>query len=42
MKATLVVRTEDNLITPHNDAISFFLNFVSMTTVHLGHIKSDR
>ncbi len=42
MKATLVVRTEDNLITPHNDAISFFLNFVSMTTVHLGHTKSDR
>lgn len=42
MKATLVVRTEDNLITPHNDAISFFLNFVSMTTVYLGHIKSDR
>ena len=42
MKATLVVRTEDNLITPHNDAVSFFLNFVSMTTVHLGHIKSDR
>ena len=42
MKATLVVRTEDNLIKPHNDAISFFFNFVSMTTVHLGHTKSDR
>lgn len=42
MKATLVVRTEDNLIKPHNDAVSFFLNFVSMTTVHLGHTKSDR
>lgn len=42
MKATLVIRTENNLIKPHNDAISFFLNFVSMTTVHLGHIKSDR
>ena len=42
MKATLVIRTEDNLIKPHNDAVSFFLNFVSMTTVHLGHTKSDR
>ena len=42
MKATLVVRTEDNIIRPHNDAVSFFLNFVSMTTVHLGHTKSDR
>ena len=42
MKATLAVRTEDNIIRPHNDAISFFLNFVSMTTVHLGHTKSDR
>ena len=42
MKATLVVRTEDNLIKPHNDAVSFFLNFVSMTIVHLGHTKSDR
>ncbi len=42
MKATLVLRTEDNLIKPHNDAVSFFLNFVSMTTVHLGHTKSDR
>ena len=42
MEATLVVRTEDDLIIPHNDAVSFFLNFVSMTTVHLGHTKSDR
>ena len=42
MKATLVIRTENNLIKPHNDALSFFLNFVSMTTVHLGHTKSDR
>ena len=42
MKATLVIRTENNLIKPHNDAVSFFLNFVSMTTVHLGHTKSDR
>jgi len=42
MKATLVLSTEDNLIKPHNDAVSFFLNFVSMTTVHLGHTKSDR
>ena len=42
MKATLVIRTEDNLIKPHNDAVSFFLNFVSMTIVHIGHVKSDR
>ena len=41
MNATLVARTEDNLITPKNDVISFFLNFVSMTTVHLGHIKPE-
>ena len=39
MEATLVARTEDNLIEPKNDVISFFLNFVSMTIVHLGHIK---
>ena len=39
--ATLVARTEDNLIEPKNDAVSFFLNFVSMTIVHLGHIKPD-
>ena len=39
--ATLVARTEDNLITPKNDVISFFLNFVSMTIVHLGHIKPE-
>ena len=42
MKAALVLRTENNLIKPHNDATSFFLNFVSMTIVHLGHTKSDR
>ena len=42
MKATLVLRTEDNFIKPHNDAVSFFLNFVSMTTVHLEHVTSDR
>ena len=42
MKATLVIRAENNLIKPHNDAASFFLNFVSMTIVHLGHTKSDR
>ena len=41
MDATLVARTEDNLIEPKNDAVSFFLNFVSMTIVHLGHIKPD-
>ena len=41
MEATLVVRTEDNFIEPQNDAISFFLNFVSMTIVHLGHIESE-
>ena len=40
--STLVVRTEDNLIKPNNDAASFFLNFVSMTIVHLGHIRPDR
>ena len=39
--ATLVARTDDNLIEPKNDAVSFFLNFVSMTIVHLGHIKPD-
>ena len=37
--ATLVERTEDDPIEPKNDAVSFFLNFVSMTIVHLGHIK---
>lgn len=37
--ATLVVRTDENLIKSNNDVISFFLNFVSMTIVHLGHIK---
>jgi len=41
MDATLVARTEDNRIEPKNDAVSFFLNFVSMTIVHLGHIKPD-
>ena len=39
MEATLVACTEDNLIEPKNDVISFFLNFVSMTVVHLGHIE---
>ena len=42
MDETLVERTEDNFIKPKNDAASFFLNFVSMTIVHLGHTKSDR
>ena len=37
--AELVARTEDNLIGPKNDAISFFLTIVSMTIVHLGHTK---
>ena len=41
MDATLVARTEDDRIEPKNDAVSFFLNFVSMTIVHLGHIKPD-
>lgn len=41
MDATLVARTEDGLIEPKNDAVSFFLNFVSMTIVHLGHIKPE-
>ncbi len=41
MEATLVTRTEDNLIEPKNDVVSFFLNFVSMTIVHLGHIKPN-
>lgn len=41
MEATLVTRTEDNLIEPKNDVVSFFLNFVSMTIVHLGHIKPE-
>ena len=39
--ATLVERTEDDLIEPKNDAVSFFLNFVSMTIVHLGHIRPE-
>ncbi len=39
--ATLVARTENDLIEPQNDAVSFFLNFVSMTIVHLGHIRPD-
>ena len=39
MDATLVARTENDLIEPKNDAVSFFLNFVSMTIVHLGHIR---
>ena len=37
--AELAVRTEDNLIKGKNDAISFFLTFVSMTSVHLDHTK---
>ena len=41
MDATLVARTDDNRIEPQNDAVSFFLNFVSMTIVHLGHIKLE-
>ena len=41
MDATLVARTDDNRIEPQNDAVSFFLNFVSMTIVHLGHIKPE-
>ena len=41
MDATLVARTEDDLIEPQNDAVSFFLNFVSMTIVHLGHIRPE-
>ena len=41
MDATLVARTEDDLIEPKNDVVSFFLNFVSMTIVHLGHIKPE-
>jgi len=41
MEATLVARTEDNRIEPKNDVVSFFLNFVSMTIVHLGHIKPE-
>jgi len=39
IESKLVLRTEDNLIKPVNDVISFFFNFVSMTIVHLGHIK---
>ena len=41
MDMKLVTRTEDSLIKPHNDAISFFLNFVSMTIMHLEHLKPD-
>ncbi len=41
MDATLVARTEDDLIEPKNDVVSFFLNFVSMTIVHLGHIRPE-
>ncbi len=35
----LAVRTEDNLIERKNDAVSFFLTFLSMTSVHLGNAK---
>ena len=35
----LAVRTEDNLIERKNDAVSFFLTFLSMAIVHLGHTK---
>ncbi len=41
MDVKLVARTKDNLIKPHNDAISFFLNFVGMTIMHLEHVKPD-
>lgn len=41
MDETLVARTADNLIESKNDAFSFFLNFVSMTIVHLGHIRPE-
>ena len=41
VEATLVARTENDLIEPKNDVVSFFLNFVSMTIVHLGHIKPE-
>ena len=41
MDVKLVAHTEDNLIKPHNDAISFFLNFVGMTIMHLEHVKPD-
>ena len=41
MDVKLVTRTEDNFIKPHNDAISFFLNFVSMTIMHLEHVKPN-
>ena len=37
--AELVARTENNLIEQKNDATSFFLTFVSMTSVHLGNTK---
>ena len=33
--AALAARSEDNRIEPKNDAISYFLNFVAMTRVHL-------
>ena len=41
MDVKLAARTEDNLIKPHDDAISFFLNFVSMTIMHLEHLKPE-
>ena len=41
MDETLVERTKDNFIKPKNDAVSFLLNFVSMTIVHLGHIRPE-
>ncbi len=41
MDETLVERTADNFIKPKNDAVSFLLNFVSMTIVHLGHIRPE-
>ena len=41
MDEILVERTADNFIKPKNDAVSFLLNFVSMTIVHLGHIRPE-
>ena len=41
MDVKLAARTKDNLIKPHDDAISFFLNFVGMTIMHLEHLKPE-
>lgn len=35
IEANLASRTEDNIVAPKNDAVFYFLNFISMVIVHL-------